>query len=369
MTRKRQTTVVESGSRDPVSPLGFRVIRCEVPRRGFTLVELLVVIAIIGILVALLLPAIQAAREAARRSACQSNMRQLGIGTLNYESSHKKLPPCMFMSADTSGGGRPQQVRHSTIQFILPYMEETALADQWDMSKDWAHSVPAQPIDNWRLSQKRVPVLRCPSAPDDRSTVNAGQTLLNDGATDYRVCDQINRGAGRALDLLINANQVKPRFLPWPPNTSELDDKKKRYLSLLFNEIYPSEFRSEFAELKECTDGTSQTFMWFETAGAPLRYVKGALETNIRSGDPETQGGGSWADWENEYHVHGNLNECPTGLMNCTNNEEIYSFHAGGAFIVMGDGSVQFINESIDPEIFVSLFTRSGGDIIDPSAL
>jgi hypothetical protein len=198
--------------------------------------------------------------------------------------------------------------------------------------------------------------------------VTSGQTLLNDGATDYRVCDQINRGAGRALDLLINNNEVEPRFLPWPPNTSAPDDKNKRYLSLLFNQVYTSEFKTEFASLKECTDGTSQTFMWFETAGAPLRYVKGALETNIRSGDPETQGGGSWADWENEYHVHGNLNHCPTGLINCNNNEEIYSFHSGGAFMVMGDGSVQFINEDIAPEAFVSLFTRSGGDIIDSSA-
>ena len=61
--------------------------------RGFTLIELLVVIAIIAVLIALLLPAVQAAREAARRAQCINNLKQIGLATLNFESTYTYLPP------------------------------------------------------------------------------------------------------------------------------------------------------------------------------------------------------------------------------------------------------------------------------------
>ena len=116
-------------------------------RTAFTLVELLVVIAIIGILVSLLLPAVQAARAAARRTQCQNNLRNLGMGILNYESSQRSFP--------TSVGQWPEERQRTTacsppngpwvgppggsqqgnysgrgwIPMVLPYMEEQALHD------------------------------------------------------------------------------------------------------------------------------------------------------------------------------------------------------------------------------------------------
>ena len=96
--------------------------------KGFTLVELLVVIAIIGILIALLLPAVQAAREAARRSQCTNNLKQIGLGMHLHHDQQKKLPPGNW--TDPAGAPWKQPGHQSTwITHILPFIEETALFD------------------------------------------------------------------------------------------------------------------------------------------------------------------------------------------------------------------------------------------------
>ena len=99
--------------------------------RAFTLVELLVVIAIIGILIALLLPAVQAAREAARRMQCTNHLKQIGLAIHNFHDGRKGLPPA---TVGAWGGGAERWNRVTMFALIYPYMEQTALYDDFAQS-------------------------------------------------------------------------------------------------------------------------------------------------------------------------------------------------------------------------------------------
>src|SRR6476620_10743001 len=106
----------------------------ERSKTGFTLIELLLVIAIIGTLVALLLPAIQMARESARRSSCVNNLKQIGLATSNYESTHKAFPAGAVWGRWDVPADK-MRLQGNFLMFILPYIEESALYSQFDFKQ------------------------------------------------------------------------------------------------------------------------------------------------------------------------------------------------------------------------------------------
>ena len=127
-------------------------------RLAFTLIELLVVIAIIGILIALLLPAVQGAREAARRNQCRNNLKQVGLALHNYHDTAKLFPNLMYPTADFlpwSWGG------HSAHSMLLPYLDLRPLYDHLDFSTSVLDMGP-----NEAAGLTKVPVLRCASDLD-----------------------------------------------------------------------------------------------------------------------------------------------------------------------------------------------------------
>jgi len=147
----------------PASPAQSRIAR------GFTLIELLVVIAIIAVLIGLLLPAVQQAREAARRSQCKNNMKQLGVALHNYLDIHRSFPPSGLNNADASNSWSAQS-------FILPFLEGSNVYNKINFSVGYNHvnntAGAGSPAGSIHVKIMRIPVLLCPSEPNDRARLS-----------------------------------------------------------------------------------------------------------------------------------------------------------------------------------------------------
>jgi len=168
--------------------------RSESHKKAFTLVELLVVIAIIGILVALLLPAIQAAREAGRRAQCTNHIKQIGVALHNFHDTHKRFPPGGAndqLPFGTYPGGIPNFFGSSFLAYILPYVEQTAVADQYKFAGASGHiDYPGVHQNITLLRNVTIPVYTTTGAKKDWRTsagvgwqIGVGTTAVPPGFT------------------------------------------------------------------------------------------------------------------------------------------------------------------------------------------
>jgi prepilin-type N-terminal cleavage/methylation domain-containing protein/prepilin-type processing-associated H-X9-DG protein len=329
---------------------------------GFTLIELLVVIAIIAVLIALLLPAVQAAREAARRTQCVNNMKQIGLAVANYESSHGCIvsgyvSSTMPLTRSGVPGNNPDPQTGDNgpgwgwLALLLPYVEASPLYSAINVT------LPTWVADNNTVVLIQLSVYNCPSANNPTPTVamvDANRNLL----------PVANSFLARS-DYVYNAGWNDSGM----PATVNYDNT----VTGCNGPIY----RNSRITYAAVTDGLSNTVV----AGERTPFLSDATWVGIIPGYRHfaynafaslgTGGSGVNYDYASSIlaaHSGPSLYEDPVVIhppnSPLGHTDEMYSLHPGGANILLGDGSVRFIKQSVNLLTWAAMSSRSNGEVI-----
>jgi len=313
--------------------------RIRSDRGGFTLVELLVVIAIIGVMVGLLLPAVQASREAARRLQCVNHLKQLGIAMHNYEATYRALP-----AGRTSTG-------LSTHAALLMFLEQQALYEQVDWTRNWNHPV------NEFATIALVPTFLCPSDP-------IALNPLGWGGTNYRV------NQGTSIHWETAANDFGQASAATRPNGVFHFQSRTRFSDILDGLSNTATFsehgQGDFSNAISSPTDTFWPQTLPETADEAMRDCE-AIDASDLQHQRYSEVGAPWLRAYHSttvyFHVSPpNRRSCmyPPGRIATTAKSQ----HPGGVNLAKADGSVGFQSESIDLFIWRALGTRNGGEPI-----
>ncbi len=297
-------------------------------RPAFTLVELLVVIAIIGVLVALLLPAVQAAREAARRIQCQNHLKQVSLAAHNYHDSLRQLPPGCILS--NSLGWHV---------FVLPFMEQRPLYDQFDFVSPGDHLANGQ-ARRGALGFTRLKFYLCPSSVADKMMLPAPPNNIH-------APDQLNGISPFTTHYYVN---MGPKGQSADGNTYELRNVGQGG----FAQQGVCEIESKYG-FRDVTDGTAFTFLLGENSrhvpveGSRFRnWVRGCQTLND--------------------HICGcrnfvnGINSPNVPAVTPFNDYAMGSHHPGGANFSMCDGVVKFVSQNVNLGVYKSTSSRNGSE-------
>jgi type II secretory pathway pseudopilin PulG len=330
------------------------------------LIELLVVIAIIAILIALLLPAVQQAREAARRTQCRNNLKQIGLAMHNYESTYSMFPPAHTIA--------PPRRRFQTSAWvaILPYFEQQAVYNQIDATgftlNAWVGDPGAGGVRVAALVDGlQVPSMMCPSSP-----LRAMYPVPDDGVSPQ----------AHAIFLGTYVLVAGSTLHPSADHTTPIGDSHHS-AGGMFRTNQP-------VKIGDITDGTSNTILVGEQSDR-MKGAEGLGEDPAFNDSRSSAFWGLWTGQRNENVPSGDGTYWPgrpggVDRSRCYNlttirqppntkfrttfnrfrtcNTPIQSAHPGGAMVVLGDGSVHLLSESMDLTTFCNLADRDDGNVV-----
>jgi prepilin-type N-terminal cleavage/methylation domain-containing protein/prepilin-type processing-associated H-X9-DG protein len=354
-------------------------------RKAFTLIELLVVIAIIAVLVGLLLPAVQKVREAAARMSCQNNLKQIGLASMNYESTYGIMPPGTG-TLPATGGSPP-----STVTLLLPYMEGGNLYNLFNFTVDVNSNVLNAPARD-----QQVKSYLCPS--------ESSSQMINDNTGNGIPCGRCSYAGNCGTTA----------------DSNSTDGLHVGIFNYQYGASTPAgrPVRTKLT-ITAISDGTSNTAMWSErtlsqasnSAGGPKNSYDPTMIYLLPSTDPgwniyTPMYGPTFTETNAGALIQGDTYHCnaydygPTNIIryrglqyyrglpemnqythtvppnyhgyDCGDDSSFTmahiaarSYHTGGVNVCFADGSVHFISSGIAFPTWQAIGTRSAGDIPD----
>ena len=344
-------------------------------RRGFTLIELLVVIAIIAVLIALLLPAVQSAREAARRIQCFNNLKQLGLGMHNYESSNGVLPPEMAL-AFNSAGAVAWTSTWGVSSRITPYLELGPLYNAINYT-----NLTRDPSNATAVSTQ-LNVFICPSEVNQQAftNTNAAGVTTTYGISNYGWCE----GTWYIFGGFTGGG---PNPSAFGPNASR---KFASFTDGLSNTLLGAEVKTYMPAYHDCgsvpppgpTGPLAYPNIATVLASVAAAPTSGCKFATTPSGMP----GGGHTHWCNGNSFYdGFTTALPPNTMSPAGTPALdsdmisededdggptygavtsRSYHPGGVNALFADGSVHFVKNSITLQTWRALGTVCGGEVI-----